>query len=266
MIYITGDCHGEFERFSKKHYGKFIHENDIVIVTGDFGLLWVKNKTFEYWKKFIEQLPFTICWVAGNHENYHWLYEYPIEEWNGGKVRKIIGDKCIYLERGQVFTLEGKTFFTFGGAASHDIKDGILDLNDIDFHNQRRRLDKRNAMYRVLNVSWWNEELPTQVELDEGIKNLEKIDYSVDFVISHCCSSAIQNKVMNHFVMQGLYETDILTDYFDIVLNKLKFRHWFFGHYHKNEKIDSKHSVLYTDVVDLSRYYNLPQTTYSKEV
>ena len=29
--------------------------------------------------------------------------------------------------RGQVFEIEGKTFFTMGGAASHDIQDGILD-------------------------------------------------------------------------------------------------------------------------------------------
>ena len=40
------------------------------------------------------------------------LEEYPIEVWNGGKVRQIVKDKVLHLERGQVFTIENKTFFT----------------------------------------------------------------------------------------------------------------------------------------------------------
>ena len=32
--------------------------------------------------------------------------------------------------RGQVFTIDDKTFFTFGGAQSHDIRDGILETDD----------------------------------------------------------------------------------------------------------------------------------------
>ena len=31
------------------------------------------------------------------------------------------------LERGQVFDLGGRTFFTMGGASSHDIQDGVLE-------------------------------------------------------------------------------------------------------------------------------------------
>ncbi len=49
------------------------------------------------------------------------IAEYPLEEWHGGLVRHIVRDKVILLERGQIFNIEGHTFFTFGGAASHDI-------------------------------------------------------------------------------------------------------------------------------------------------
>lgn len=48
-----------------------------------------------------------ILWVQGNHENYDMIEEYPIEEWNGGKVRHIARDKIILLGRGQVFNIEG---------------------------------------------------------------------------------------------------------------------------------------------------------------
>ena len=61
------------------------------------------------------------------------IAEYPLEEWHGGKVRHIVRDKVILLERGQIFNIEGKSFFTFGGASSHDMQGGLLDRNDPDF-------------------------------------------------------------------------------------------------------------------------------------
>ena len=51
MIYITGDTHGEFSRFSNKRMkkqGRELSEQDYVIVCGDFGLCWAKNGTFDY--------------------------------------------------------------------------------------------------------------------------------------------------------------------------------------------------------------------------
>ena len=130
MIYITGDTHGYFTRFSAKRLrkaGMELTQEDYIIICGDFGLCWAEDKTFEYHCKNFEEKPYTILWVQGNHENYDMIGKYPLEEWHGGKVRHIIRDKVILLERGQVFEIDGKTFFTFGGASSHDIQGGILD-------------------------------------------------------------------------------------------------------------------------------------------
>ena len=129
MIYITGDTHGEFTRFANKRIrqqGMELNEQDYIIVCGDLGLCWAKDNTFKYHCKNFAQKPYTVLWVQGNHENYDMIAEYPIEEWHGGQVRHIVKDKVILLERGQVFTIEGKTFFTFGGASSHDIQGGVL--------------------------------------------------------------------------------------------------------------------------------------------
>ena len=60
----------------------------------------------------------------GNHENFDRLYAYPVEMWHGGKVHKI-RPSVIHLMRGQIFELEEKKIFTFGGASSHDISAGI---------------------------------------------------------------------------------------------------------------------------------------------
>ena len=39
MIYVTGDIHGEVERFSEKEI-KRLKKQDTLIVLGDFGFLW----------------------------------------------------------------------------------------------------------------------------------------------------------------------------------------------------------------------------------
>ena len=86
-------------------------ENDTVIVCGDLGLLWTKGESFEQDCEFFAKQSFTLLWVQGNHENYNMIDEYPVEKWHGGKVRHIVRDKVILLERGQVFDIEGKRYF-----------------------------------------------------------------------------------------------------------------------------------------------------------
>ncbi len=49
MIYLTGDCHGDFGRFSRKQRTQMpfeITENDFVILCGDMGLLWARDREF----------------------------------------------------------------------------------------------------------------------------------------------------------------------------------------------------------------------------
>ena len=55
-------------------------KEDYIIICGDFGLCWAKDKTFEYHCKNFAEKPYTILWVQGNHENYDMIGEYPLEE------------------------------------------------------------------------------------------------------------------------------------------------------------------------------------------
>ena len=262
MIYITGDCHADFRKFASKQRRKLpftLSEEDSVIVCGDFGLLWAKDETYEYNLKWLEALPFRILWIQGNHENFNMIEEYPIEEWNGGKVRHIVRDKVILLERGQVFHIEDKTFFTFGGASSHDIQGGVLDRDDPDYDELRRLADMRGLPYRILNLSWWKQELPGEEELQEGNTNLSKVGYQVDYVITHCAANRIQDVIEDYYFRahgwgRGFYHKDILTNYFEELEDKLNYKHWFFGHYHDEIEIDEKHTLLYQNIVPLDSY------------
>ena len=258
MIYITGDCHGSFERFTKKSRSRQsfkLCENDYVIICGDFGLCWADDKEFRYNCDWLSRLPFTILWVQGNHENYEMIAKYPVEQWCGGMVRHIIQNKIILLERGQIFTIENKTFFSMGGASSHDIQGGILDINDPSYNELKKHAKKRNLPYRVIGQSYWFEELPSSEELDTGLESLKKVDYKVDYVISHCISNTVQNRLSlyckEYNIRIGELTSDILTDYFDKLEEKLQYNKWYCGHYHINLDIDEKHTILYKSIVPL---------------
>lgn len=260
MIYVTGDTHCDFKRFTKKERMKMqfeIKPSDYIIICGDFGLLWAKDKEFQYNLEWLSGLPFTILWVQGNHENYNMIEEYQLEEWNGGKVRHIARDKIILLERGQVFNIEGNRFFTFGGASSHDISGGILDRKSSDFTEQKKKIHKSGLNYRIRNESWWEQELPSEDELMEGLINLSKVNYKVDFVISHCMANRMQTKLVQCITgghSSLLMPQDVLTDYFEMLEDKLIFKHWFCGHYHEPMELDNKHTILYKNIVRLKDY------------
>ena len=253
MVFITGDCHGDWSRFSSEAFPEQKHmtKDDFVIVCGDFGL-WHDNKTERWWLKWLESKKFTILFVDGNHENFDRLYsdEFETVNFHGGKAHKI-RDNVFHLMRGHIFELCGKKFFAFGGASCHDIDDGILDINDFaceeDFYDTVKKFEKQDKMYRINHISWWKEELPTQEEMDLGLKTLKQNNNEVDFIVTHCCPQSISEKFS-----EGLYKSDIITQYFDFINENINFKKWFFGHYHNDAKIEDNYIMLYEQIIRIA--------------
>ncbi|MDO4325357.1 MAG: metallophosphoesterase family protein [bacterium] len=244
MIYITGDCHGEYRRFNRQVFPeqREMTRNDYVMVCGDFGY-WDTSKEQEWWRYWLSQRSFTLLWVDGNHENYDMLAELPVEEWHGGNVQ-YIAPNVIHLMRGQVYEIEGLKFFTFGGARSHDIQDGILDPEAPDFKEKYRKLIKARALFRVKHLSWWEEEMPDEAEFEEGRKNLARNDWQVDFIVTHCTASSTQAMFGT-----GLFQPDKLTAYLEEIKQTCQYRKWFFGHYHDNRNVTEKDIMLYEQII-----------------
>ena len=229
MIYITGDTHSDFTRFSTDKFPiqKEMIKNDYVIICGDFGGVWnyLVESTYEkYWLDWLNERNFTTLFVDGNHENFARLYKYPVEEWHGGKVHKI-RDSVIHLMRGEI------------------IQDGILNLDEEEKIYTYR---KRGAFFRIRDYSWWDLELPTEEEMQNGISNLEKVNYKIDYIITHCCPTSVQAVLSG-----GLYKKDYLTDYLQEISEKCEFKKWYFGHYHDNRQVNSQFVLLYEDIVPL---------------
>lgn len=251
MIFITGDCHSDFVRFNIENFPEQnkMTKDDCVIICGDFGGVWnvdEESKRESWWMDWLEERPFTTVFVDGNHENFDRLYGYPVERWKGGKVHRI-RSSVIHLMRGQVFQIEGKKIFTFGGANSHDISGGILEPDDPDFKAKKKELDRRWLPYRINHVSWWAQELPSETEMKEGLNNLEANGNHVDFIVSHCCSSSTQALFGG-----GLFTPDVLTDYLEQIRQTVKYKKWFFGHYHDNKNVNAEEILLYDQVIRIS--------------
>lgn len=251
MIYITGDCHQNFERFSTRIFPeqKEMTKEDYVIICGDFGGVWNKekeNKEEKHLCDWLEAKPFTTLFVDGNHENFDRLYAYPVEEWHGGRVHRI-RPSVIHMMRGQVFEIDGKSIFTFGGANSHDIDGGILEPEDPDFRKKKRKLDQGWLPYRINHVSWWEQELPSKEEMEEGRKNLAAHGNTVDFIVTHCCASSTQALLGG-----SMYLPDAATDYLEEIRQNTKFKKWFFGHYHDNRNVNAQELLLYEQIIRIS--------------
>lgn len=247
-IFITGDVHGDFSRFKKESFYEQaeLTKEDYVIICGDFGGVWDGGREDQKWLDWLEARPFTTLFVSGNHENFDLLAELPVEEWHGGKIQRV-RPSVLHLMRGQVFDIEGRKFFTMGGASSHDISGGILEPDDPQYRRKLRQLKASGALYRVNHISWWAAELPSDEEYRTARANLEANGWQVDYIVTHCCPTSVQDELSG-----GAFQTDHLTDFLDEVAEKTQFRYWFFGHYHDNGVLREKFILLYEQIVQLS--------------
>lgn len=249
-IWITGDIHGDPSRFSTDSFPEqkeMSKDTDCVIILGDFGLVWDckgENKNERYWLNWLEEKPFTTLFIDGNHDNIPRLNNYPIKQWRNGLVNEI-RPHVLRLRRGEVYTIEHKKFFAFGGASSHDISDGILDYEDEDWRDKAKALDKQGKyMYRIKGLSWWSEELPTDEEMDNGYENLKRENNKVDYIITHSPPASVIA-----LLGQGLYEQDRLTQYLENIRVHTEYKRHFMGHMHLNKAVNDKDILLYEQIV-----------------
>ena len=239
MIYLTGDTHGDFTKLDAFGGG----EGDVIIICGDFGGIWDGSENDARKLARLAEKPFTTLFVDGNHENFELLYKYPVERWNGGKVHKL-NRRVLHLMRGQVFDIEGKSFFTMGGGMCHDVAGGILEPDDPDFDARANKIRESGLPFRVNHVSWWKEELPSDGEYAEAAANLAARGNRVDYIITHAAPTPIQN-VYSPFP----FEKDRLTEYLQTVRETVDFGHWYFGHYHADKEYDGRFTMLFDRVI-----------------
>lgn len=217
MIYVTGDTHGELSCFDNQWIRR-LKKNDSLIICGDFGFLWDNSEEEQKNLKYLSKRRYNILFVDGTHENFDMLDTYPIVDYMGGKAR-MIAENIYYLMRGQIYEIDGKSIFSFGGGESPEKE------------------------LRMQMGKWWKREMPSLDEMKAAFENLKKHDLKVNYVITHEPSANIKNMID--------HKSDInsVAAFFDGLEKNISFDKWFFGSQHIDRKITSKHYAVFNSII-----------------
>ncbi len=213
-IFVCGDIHGTFDinKLDPFMTRNDLNEKDYLIICGDTGICGFSKDEEAKTRAYLRNLPVTILFCDGNHERFDTLNSYPIDEWHGGKVH-MMEPGIIHLMRGQLYEIEDKTFFAFGGAYSID------------------RLGRQSG------ETWFPEELPSEEEYAEGWKNLKAQDYTVDYVITHTAPYEVICALGYEIYGEALEQVR----FFQKIADRVKFREWYFGHFHEDTDLGHYH-------------------------
>ncbi len=223
MIYVTGDMHGDESRLYDAEWRK-LKKDDILIVCGDFGFLWDGSKREQEALKFLGTRKFTVLFLDGTHENFDLLSKCRESFWKGGYVRRVHGN-LLNLKRGQIYNIEGKRIFTFGGGESAD--------RDI----------------RLEAGGFFPQQLPTPSEFKEGAQNLDDAGLNVDYVLTHEPPQLIRSAM--ELRRGGEQKVSGLGGFLQEVANTCEYEHWYFGSMHEDRKLTPKFSCVFNKIIPL---------------
>ncbi|MDD6174852.1 MAG: metallophosphoesterase [Firmicutes bacterium] len=218
MIWITGDTHGDLARFQTKA-ARRLRSGDSLIVCGDFGFVWDGSAKEKKALKWLQKRKYNILFLDGKHENYDLLREFPEIEAFGGKVQHL-GGSVYHLLRGEIYELEGKQIFAFGGGES----------SEKEFRREQDR--------------FWDDEMPTAAEMERAVNSLNRCGRRVDYIITHEAPVAAKGLHNNRVDSVSTLET-----FFDETARHVEFSCWYFGSIHQNKRISTRYHALFDDIV-----------------
>lgn len=224
MICVIGDTHGDYERFSHKRI-KSLKKGDFLIICGDFGFVWDGSAKERQILKKIGAKRYTTLFLTGSHDNYELLEQYPEEYYFGGKARNICG-RLYMLSSGNIFNIDGKKIFAFGGGQAADID------------------------ARMENDKWWEQELPDEKWLEEGREALANAGDSVDYIFTHEPPASIAEFLQMHGTVSpesAVVPQNRLSIFFDGLKGEIDFKMWFFGKLHRNKLVPPRYHAVFDE-------------------
>ena len=256
-LLFTGDKHdklGLYDLYNAQFpLGHDLTKEDWLLIAGDMGIGFLQDCPDYFNKRY------RIGFIDGNHEDFNQLYSYPLIPFKGGMVHECPIEGCqdvfhperwvrlneydqpnssnemrpdlpyysplIHLMRGYVFEIFGKTIFCFGGGHSVD---------------KKRRKEGRD---------WWPQELPNEEEYERAYIELDKVNWDVDYVMTH---TSPRSDLLSYFGIKEMYDDDKkLRDFLHKIYQKLTFTWWFVGHYHQDHIFDKDKLVfLYHNIYE----------------
>lgn len=232
MFYVTGDTHSDFSRMFLFCRTIKPTPEDVVIVLGDAGLNYYRDKRDRQKKEEIsEKYPVTFFCIHGNHEArpYETGLSYKEKEFYGGKVYyEEEFPNILFAKDGEIYnfpTKDGiKKCLVIGGAYSVD---------------KEYRLKKKFA--------WFSSEQPSEETKKYVEEQIAKAGNKIDVVLSHTCPERYE-PVEAFLPTIDQSTVDKSTEkWLGKIEEKLDYRNWFCGHFHIEKKID-KIEFLYKSI------------------
>ncbi len=208
MIWLISDLHGSADFSGLQDYLSRGREGDLLIILGDVGLCFEESEENRAFTEYMLSVEKDIAIIDGNHENFAFLKSFPEEEWCGGRIHRL-SPHMIHLMRGQIYTLEGKRCFVFGGC-------------------------KSSPKWKKMGL-WHEGEEASENELAAAYANLENCGRKVDCILTH----KYEQTPTRGTVSEPLQK---LTAYIEA---NVSYSHWYAGHWHTNGRIDEKHALVY---------------------
>lgn len=223
-IILTGDLHAQIDRLLWIDDSEMT-KDDIVIVLGDFGLVWYDRPATIKQLEMLGEKKFTTAFVDGNHENFSLIKKLEkLAFWKDGYIGVLPGN-VLHLMRGEIYNINGKRIGVCGGANSAD------------------------KSWRTENVSWWAAEEITDEDVENFKANLfngDERNNKIDIMLSHTCPTEIFRLATLYSVANGRF---IKPNKSEIQLEKInqmaQVDKWYFGHWHLDMKFDDKYECLY---------------------
>ena len=187
---------------------------------GDAGICFYGDKSDKYIQKWHESKPYTTFAVRGNHDSTTIIKSLPLVQKFGGLAYEV-SPHVYYAKSGEIYNICGYKCLVINGAVSMD------------------------AARRREGYDWWADEGISKEDLDNAYKNLEKVDFKVDFIFSHTGGS--YNSRMINLSFEPT-EADKMLDY---ILRDVEFNRFYYGHYHQDKWTSDNSHCLYNCVYEI---------------
>lgn len=228
-IYITGDKHGDMKCF-KPFSDRFeTCIDDVMIILGDVGINYYLNHLDILAKDMLKYVPMTFFCVHGNHEERPYnVGGYKLVDFMGAKAYVEDMFPNIYFAKdGEIYNFGGSKVICIGGAYSVD----------------------KNI--RLANGWQWFESEQPDDEIKAYVeKQLDSIDWKVDYVLSHTCPSIY---IPTDMFINGIGQSGVdrsTESWLGNIEYKLSYKKWYCGHWHTDRLIDNIR-FMFNDIVEL---------------
>ena len=226
MVFITGDTHGDFSRFSDYNF----LEDDLVIILGDAGINYFLDCRDIISKEELKKYKCKFFCIQGNHEerpeniaSYH-----EIEMFSGKVFIEDAYPNILFAKNGETYNIGNKSILVIGGAYSVDK----------DFRLQH-------------GWNWFSSEQLTEDERNEIFEKYK--GQHIDVILSH--TSPRKYEPVEVF-LTGINQKKVdktMEDFLNKIEENVSYDKWYCGHFHIDKKIDKieflfKNIKLFDDI------------------